>query len=60
MHAVSEWLTGMGARIDTITDQLREVGDAASRIGRIATQTHILALNASIGATARVFEGDRA
>ena len=51
LRAVSEWLTGMGGRIDTITDQLREVGDAASRIGRIATQTHILALNASIEAT---------
>ncbi len=57
MRAVSEWLTGMGARIDTITDQLREVGDAASRIGRIATQTHILALNASIEATKNVTEG---
>jgi methyl-accepting chemotaxis protein len=57
MRAVSEWLMGMGARIDTITDQLREVGDAASRIGRIATQTHILALNASIEATKNVTEG---
>ena len=57
MRAVSEWLTGMGARIDMITDQLREVGDAASRIGRIATQTHILALNASIEASKNVTEG---
>jgi methyl-accepting chemotaxis protein len=57
LRAVSDWLTGMGARIDTITDQLREVGDAASRIGRIATQTHILALNASIEATKNVTEG---
>lgn len=50
LRAVTEWLTGMGGRIDTITDQLREVGDAAARIGRIATQTHVLALNASIEA----------
>jgi methyl-accepting chemotaxis protein len=57
LRAVSEWLTGMGGRIDTITDQLREVGDAASRIGRIATQTHILALNASIEATKNVTDG---
>jgi methyl-accepting chemotaxis protein len=57
LRAVSEWLTGMGARIDAITDQLREVGDAASRIERIATQTHILALNASIEATKNVTEG---
>ncbi|MDQ1540075.1 MAG: methyl-accepting chemotaxis protein, partial [Actinomycetota bacterium] len=48
LREVSGWLMTISGRLDTITAQLGQVGDAASKIGRIATQTHVLALNASI------------
>jgi methyl-accepting chemotaxis protein len=50
LREVGDWVTGIGARLDTVTRQLAEVAEAASRINRIATQTHVLALNAGIEA----------